>query len=54
MACPLFLAPLWLLPLDLLKFYNFASPFVCTFRNAARQSLCGFWKSYIFSAQKNR
>ena len=38
----------------LLKFYNFASPFVRTLRNAARQSLCGFWKFCIFVRKISR
>ena len=37
----------------LLKFYNFASPFVRTLRNAARQSLCGFQKFCIFACKKS-
>ena len=38
----------------LLKFYYFASPFVRTLRNAARQSLCGFWKFCIFVRKISR
>ena len=38
-------------PLDLLKFYNFSSPFVRTLRSAARQSLHGFQKFMFFYAQ---
>ena len=38
-------------PLDLLKFYNFASPFVRTLRSAARQSLRGFEKFCFFNTQ---
>jgi len=44
------LKPPWF---DLLIFYNFASPFVCTLRSAARQSLYRFWKSYIFLRKKS-
>ena len=38
----------------LLKFYNFASPFVRTLRNVARQSLCVFWKFCIFARKISR
>ena len=38
-------------PLDLLTFYNFASPFVRTWRSAARRSLCGFEKFMFFNAK---
>ena len=46
--------PLGMSPFDLLKFYNFASPFVRTLRNAARASLCAGFRSFAFFCAKNR
>ena len=40
------------LPLDLLIFYNIASLFVRTLRNAARASHCAGFRSFAFFTQK--
>ena len=39
-------------PLDLLKFYNFASPFVRTLRNAAHASHCAGFRNLCFFTHK--
>ena len=45
------LKPPWF---DLLIFYNFASPFVRTLRNAAHASRCVGFRSFAFFCAKNR
>ena len=54
MACLLFLAPLWLLPLTCFHCKIFTVQKSPPSESAARHALCGIWKFFDFYAKKCR